>query len=116
WFTGGMTNISYNCLDMNVSKNGRGDHIALISENERMESSSYTYSQLLEKVKEVTAALRAQGVRKGDRIAIYLPTIPEAVIAMLAATRMGAIHLVVFAGFGSFALAERIRLAGAKVL
>ncbi len=81
-----------------------------------MESSFYTYSQLLEKVKEVTAALRAQGVRKGDRVAIYLPTIPEAVIAMLAATRMGAIHLVIFAGFGSFALAERIRLAGAKIL
>jgi acetyl-CoA synthetase len=116
WFTGGVTNLSYNCLDLNVSQKGRGSHVALISENERMESCSYTYSRLLEKVKEVTAALRAQGVKKGDRVAIYLPTIPEAVIAMLAATRMGAIHLVVFAGFGSFALAERIRLAGAKVL
>src|SRR5437870_11644446 len=115
WFTGGMTNLSYNCLDLNISR-GRGDHVALVSENERMESSSYTYSKLLESVKAATAALRAQGVRKGDRVAIYLPTIPEAVVAMLAATEMGAIHLVVFAGFGSFGFAERIRLAGAKIL
>jgi acetyl-CoA synthetase len=110
-----MTNIGYNCLDLNVAR-GHGDRIALVSENERMESSAYTYAQLLEHVKLLCAALRAQGVRRGDRVAIYMPTTSEAIVAMLATTRIGAIHLVVFAGFGSTALAERIKLAGAKIL
>ncbi|MCS4539911.1 MAG: AMP-binding protein, partial [Thaumarchaeota archaeon] len=115
WFENGLTNISYNCLDLNVT-NGLGEKTALISENENQERASYTYSELLSRVKGVAAAFRGLGVRKGDRIAIYMPTMPEAIIAMLATTRIGAIHIVVFAGFGSDALSERIRLAGAKYL
>lgn len=115
WFENGLTNISYNCLDLNVTR-GLGEKTALISENENQERECYTYSELLSRVKAVAAAFRGLGVRKGDRIAIYMPTMPEAIIAMLATTRIGAIHIVVFAGFGSDALSERIRLAGAKYL
>ena len=115
WFDGGKTNLSYNCLDLQVEK-GRGSHRALIAENERGETEARTYSQLLADVERLAAALRGIGVKKGDRVAIYMPTIPEAVAAMLATTRIGAVHIVVFAGFGSEALSERIALAGAKVL
>jgi acetyl-CoA synthetase len=115
WFAGGKTNLSYNCLDAQVD-NGRGSHTALIAENENGKLATYTYSELLVKVKQLAAALRGLGVKRGDRVAIYMPPAPEAIAAMLATTRIGAIHLVVFAGFGSEALAERIRLSGAKVL
>ena len=115
WFSGGLTNLSYNALDHHVAA-GRGGHAALIAHNERGERQVYTYAQLLAEVKAVAAALRGLGVGRGDRVAVYLPTIPEAIMAMLAITRIGAIHLVVFAGFGSGALAERMRLAGARVL
>jgi len=115
WFSGGRTNLCYNCLDRHV-ESGRGGHAALIYENERGERRVFTYHELWIQVKRVAAALRGLGVRRGDRVAIYMPTMPEAIIAMLACVRIGAIHLVVFAGFGSGALSERIRLAGAKVL
>jgi len=115
WFVGGRTNLSYNCVDRHI-ENGRGGHAALIYENERGERRVLTYHQLWTQVKAVAAALRGLGVARGDRVAIYMPTTPEAIVAMLACTRIGAIHLVVFAGFGSGALSERIRLAGAKVL
>ena len=115
WFSGGLTNLSYNCLDRHV-QNGWGGHAALVAENERGERRVYTYFQLLHSVKRVAAALRGMGVKRGDRVAVYMPTIPEAIIAMLAITRIGAIHLVVFAGFGSGAIGERVRLSGAKVL
>ena len=115
WFSGGLTNLSYNCLDYHVAR-GRGGHAALIALDERGERSVYTYAQLLTGVRAVAAALRGLGVGRGDRVGIYMPTMPEAIMAMLAATRIGAIHLVVFAGFGSGALAERLRLAGARVL
>ena len=88
----------------------------MIALNERGERRVLTYAQLLASVEEVAAALRGLGVGKGDRVGIYMPTTPEAIAAMLACTRIGAIHLVVFAGFGSGALAERLRLAGARVL
>ena len=115
WFIGGQTNLSYNCLDVHVAK-GRGGHAALIAINERGERSTYTYAQLLEMVKEIAAALRGLGVKRGDRVAIYMPTCSEAIALMLACTRIGAIHIAVFAGFGSGALSERIQLSGAKVL
>jgi acetyl-CoA synthetase len=115
WFVGGLTNLTFNCLDRHVER-GWGGHTALIWLNERGERQVFTYAQLLAGVRQIAAALRAQGVRRGDRVGIYLPTMPEAIMAMLAATRIGAIHLVVFAGFGSGALAERLRLAGARVL
>jgi acetyl-CoA synthetase len=115
WFAGGQTNLSYNALDRHVAE-GRGGHAALVAYSERGESQVLTYAQLLAEVRSVAAALRALGVGRGDRVAVYLPTIPEAIIAMLAISRIGAIHLVVFAGFGSGALSERMRLAGARVL
>jgi len=115
WFSGAQTNLSYNCLDYHVHR-GWGGHAALITENERGEQHVYTYAQLLEKVKHIAAALRGMGVSRGDRVGIYMPTSLEAIAVMLAVTRIGAIHLVVFAGFGSGALAERLRLAGAKAL
>jgi acetyl-CoA synthetase len=115
WFTDGLTNISYNAIDRHVA-GGRAGHTALVAEDEAGGRRCYTYAQLLAEVKRLAAALRGLGVGKGDRVAIYMPTVPEAIAAMLATTRIGAIHLVVFAGFGSGALSERIRLAGAKVL
>jgi len=115
WFIGGMTNLSYNCLDYHAER-GRGGQGALIALNERGEQRVFTYAQLLTGVEAIAAALRGLGVKRGDRVGIYMPTMPEAIMAMLAATRIGAIHLVVFAGFGSGALAERMRLAGCRVL
>lgn len=115
WFVGGLTNLSYNCLDYHVER-GWGGHAALVALNEQGERRVYTYAQLLSGVEAVAAGLRGLGVQRGDRVAIYMPTTPEAIMAMLACARIGAIHLVVFAGFGSGALAERIEMAGARVL
>ncbi|MGH2602092.1 MAG: AMP-binding protein, partial [Dehalococcoidia bacterium] len=115
WFLGGETNLSYNCLDRHVAR-GWGGHAALIYENERGKREVYTYAQLLKAVERAAAALRGLGVGKGDRVAVYMPTCPEALVVMLACTRIGAIHIVVFAGFGSGALAERVRLSGARAL
>ncbi len=115
WFSGALTNLSHNCLDHHVGR-GWGGHAALITENERGEQRVLTYAQMLGAVEAVAAGLRRIGVRRGDRVAIYMPTCAEAIMAMLATCRIGAIHLVVFAGFGSEALAERIRLAGARTL
>ena len=115
WFVGGRTNLSYNCLDAHVLR-GWGGHAALIAENERGERRVFTYAQLLEEVKRTAAALRGLGIHQGDRVAVYMPTCAEAIVLMLALTRIGAIHLVVFAGFGSGALGDRIRLAGARAV
>lgn len=115
WFAGGLTNLSYNCLDRHVQE-GRGGHAALIAENELGQRWVYTYHQLFTQVKKTAAALRGIGVKRGDRVAVYMPTMPEAIISMLAATRIGAIHLVVFAGFGASALSDRMRMAGAETL
>ena len=114
-FVNGQTNLCYNALDHHVLR-GWGGHAALIYENEAGERRVLTYAQMLEEVKQVTAAPRGLGVGKGDRVAIYMPTMPEAIVAMLATARIGAIHLVVFAGFGASALADRVHAAGAKVL
>jgi acetyl-CoA synthetase len=115
WFIGGRTNLSYNALDLHVNR-GWGGHAALIALDERGGRQVFTYAQLLHGAKWIAAALRGAGIQRGDRVGIYMPTMPEAIMAMLACTRIGAIHLVVFAGFGSGALSERLRLAGAKVL
>ena len=115
WYLGGMSNLAYNAVDHHVAA-GRGDHVALITENERGERSSLTYAELLQETKRVGAALRAMGIKKGDRIAIYMPTSAEAIILMLGAVRIGVVILVVFAGFGAGALGERIRLAGARAV
>jgi len=116
WFKGGVTNLSYNCLEYNI-KRGRGNHAAVIWENdEGLPTRVLTYNQLLYEVKQFAAALKTLGVKRGDRVTIYMPMIPEAVVAMLATTRIGAIHSVVFGGFGYGALADRIADVEAKIV
>ena len=112
---GGRTNLAYNCLDRHFER-GWGGHAALIYESERGEQRTYTYAQLLEEVKRAAAGLRGIGIRRGDRVAIYMPTSVEAIVLMLACARIGAIHLVVFAGFGSGALGDRVSLADARAV
>jgi acetyl-CoA synthetase len=116
WFEGGKTNISYNCLDRHLEKNG--DKIALIFEGNDVgdKSEKYTYKELHEKVCQLANLLIAKGIKKGDRVCIYMPMIPQGLIAMLACARIGAVHLVVFAGFSSKALAQRIQDSGAKMV
>src|SRR5207247_7791332 len=115
WYSGGMSNLAYNCVDHHVAA-GRGERVALITENERGERRTLTYADLHRETKRVGTALRAMGIDKGDRIAIYMPTSAEAIILMLGAVRIGVVILVVFAGFGAGALGERIRLAGARAV
>jgi acetyl-CoA synthetase len=115
WFGGGITNLAYNCVDRHVD--GRqGDRVALICEDERGGRSSLTYAELQQEVRRTAAGLRGIGIGSGDRVGIYMPTCAEAIVLMLACTRIGAIHLVVFAGFGSGALGSRLQLAGATAL
>jgi len=115
WFGGGRTNLSWNAVDQHVAA-GRGGRTALIYLTERGERRVFTYAQLLHEVKRAAAALRALGVRRGDRVTVYMPTSPEAVVLMLAVTRIGAIHSVVFAGFGAKALGDRIAASGSRVV
>ena len=115
WFSGAQTNLAYNAVDYHVA-NGRGGHAALIYVNERGDRAVYTYAQLLYEVKRVAAALRAIGIGKGDRITVYMPTSPEAIMLMLATVRIGAIHSVVFAGFGANALGDRLAASGSKAV
>ena len=112
WFTGGKLNLSYNCLDRHVLE-GRKNKVALFFEGEPGDTKVYTYGQLLDEVKKFANVLKYNGVKKGDRICIYLPMIPEAVIAMLACARIGAVHSVIFGGFSSQALIDRINDAEA---
>ncbi len=115
WFIGGQTNLAYNALDYHV-KRGWGGHTALVYLNERGEQRLFTYAQLLHEVEQLAAALRGMGIQKGDRITIYMPTFPEAIMLMLAAVRIGAIHVVVFAGFGAQALSSRIQASGSRLV
>ncbi|MGD0765079.1 MAG: acetate--CoA ligase [Dehalococcoidia bacterium] len=115
WFIGGRTNLCYNCLDYHVER-GRGGQAALIAEDERGGRRVYTYAQLLNEVTRAAAALRGMGIKKGDRIAIYMPTCPEAITIMLAAVRIGAIHVAIFAGFGASAFADRVVRTGARAI
>jgi len=115
WFVGAQTNLAYNALDHHV-KRGWGGHAALIYLNERGERRIFTYAQLLYEVERAAAALRGLGIKKGDRLTVYMPTCPEAIILMLATVRIGAIHSVVFAGFGAKALGDRIRASGSRLV
>jgi acetyl-CoA synthetase len=115
WFEGGVTNLAWNCVDRHVER-GHGGRAALICEDERGERTVLTYAQLESDVRRTAAALRGLGIGRGDRVAVYMPTCAEAITLMLACARIGAVHIVVFAGFGAGALAERVRLAGAKAL
>lgn len=115
WFKGGKLNASYNCLDRHLKTSVR-HKLALIWEGERGEERSLTYEELHKEVGQFSNALKSLGVQKGDKVAIYLPMVPEAVVAMLSCARIGAVHTVVFAGFSSDSLRDRILDAEAKVL
>jgi len=116
WFKGGATNLAHNCLERNVER-GKGSKPAIVWENgEGMPRRVLTYDELLSQVKKFAAALKSSGVGRGDRVTIYMPMVPEAAIAMLACTRIGAIHSVVFGGFGFGALADRIEDAESQIL
>ncbi len=115
WFVGGKINASYNCLDRHVLA-GRGDRVALHFEGEPGDTRTLTYSDLFQEVKKCANALTEIGIKDGDRVAIYMPMIPEAVIAMLACARIGATHSVVFGGFSADSLQARINDAEAKLV
>ncbi|WP_438486804.1 acetate--CoA ligase [Streptomyces sp. S186] len=115
WFADGRLNVAYNCVDRHV-ENGLGDRVAIHFEGEPGDSRAITYAELQREVSKAANALTELGVRAGDRVAIYLPMIPEAVISMLACARLGAPHSVVFGGFSADALATRIDDADARVV
>lgn len=115
WFIGGKLNASYNCLDRHVLE-GRGDRVAFHFEGEPGDTRTITYSQLLSEVCKTTNALIELGIKQGDRVAIYMPMIPEAAIAMLACARLGAMHSVIFGGFSADSLLSRIQDADATLV
>ena len=115
WFEGARTNITYNCLDRHLET--RGDQVAIIWEgNEPTEDKTFTYRELHEQVCKFANVLKSKGVKKGDRVSIYLPMVPELAIAMMACARIGAIHSIVFGGFSADALADRIVDSTCQVL
>ncbi|MEN2986138.1 MAG: acetate--CoA ligase [Thermodesulfovibrionaceae bacterium] len=114
WFIGGKLNASYNCLDRNLTR--LGNKAAIIWEADDGEVKTYAYWQLYREVNRFANVLKKLGIKKGDRVAIYLPMIPELPIAMLACARIGAIHSVVFAGFSAQSLRDRINDCGARLL
>ncbi|CAB4774689.1 unannotated protein [freshwater metagenome] len=115
WFVGGRLNVAENCLDRHLA-NGLGERVAIFFEGEAGDTRTITYAQLHAEVCQAANALTALGVGEHDRVAIYLPMIPEAVVAMLACARIGAVHSVVFGGFSHDSLSSRINDAGAKVV
>ncbi|CAB4679875.1 unannotated protein [freshwater metagenome] len=115
WFIGGKINASVNALDRHVAA-GRGERVAFHFEGEPGDTRTITYSQMLDDVSQAAHALTELGIKSGDRVAIYLPMIPEAAVAMLACARIGAVHSVVFGGFSADALLSRIQDADAKLV
>src|ERR1700742_1797245 len=115
WFVGGKLNVAYNCVDRHV-ESGHGDQVAYHWEGEPGDTRSITYSELKDLVCQAANALTDLGVKAGDRVAISLPMIPETVVAMLACARLGALHTVVFGGFSSTALSDRIIDCDARVV
>ncbi|HEX2941066.1 MAG TPA: AMP-binding protein, partial [Rhodopila sp.] len=116
WFAGGMLNTCFNCLDRHVAA-GRGDQTALIYDSPMTGTvQHFTYAEMLTRTAKLAGALAAMGVGRGDRVVIYMPMVPEAAIAMLAAARLGAIHSVVFGGFAAAELSTRIADAKPKVI
>jgi len=115
WFVGGKTNISYNCLDRHL-QTWRRNKAAIIWEGEPGEQRTLTYQQLHTEVCRFANVLKRAGIEKGDRVALYMPLIPELAIAMLACARLGATHSVIFGGFSSTALIDRINDAGCKLV
>ena len=115
WFADGKLNISYNCLDRHVEA-GNGDRTAIFFEGEPGDTKEITYAELTREVKKAANALTALGIKPGDRVAIYMPMIPEAIIAMQAVARIGAVHSVIFGGFSAESLSSRIEDADAKLV
>jgi acetyl-CoA synthetase len=115
WFEDGQINASYNCLDRHVLS-GHGDKVAILFEGEPGDTQSYTYTELLAETKKAANALLDMGIAAGNRVAIYMPMIPETVIAMLAVARIGAVHSVVFGGFSADSLRSRVNDAQAKLV
>ncbi len=115
WFVDGKTNISYNSLEHQINR-GYGDKAAIIWEGEPGDKRTITYSEMLDEVSKFANVLKSKGVTKGDRVAIYMPMIPEAAVAMQACARIGATHSVIFGGFSATALADRIIDAEAKAV
>jgi acetyl-CoA synthetase len=114
WFTDGQLNVSYNCLDVHLAE--RGGKTAIIFEGESGDSRKLTYAQLHREVCRFANALKAKGIERGDRVVIYMPLIPEVLIAMHACARIGAVHSVVFGGFSANAVKDRIEDAGARLV
>ncbi len=115
WFEGGKLNVSANCLDRHLEK--RGDQVAIIWEgDDPEEDKQITYKELHEQVCRFANALKADGVKKGDRVCLYMPMIPEAAVAMLACTRIGAVHSIVFGGFSPDALSDRVNDSDCQVV
>ncbi|HEY7719055.1 MAG TPA: AMP-binding protein, partial [Pedococcus sp.] len=115
WFVGGELNVAWNCVDRHVEA-GNGDRVALHFEGEQGDSRTVTYAELQREVAKAANALVSLGVGKGDRVAVYMPMIPETVVTMLACARLGAPHSVIFGGFSAEALHTRIDDAQAKVV
>ena len=115
WFVGGKINASYNCLDRHI-KNNLGKRTAIFWEGENGNERVLTYEELYLEVNKLANGMKQLGVKKGDRVAIYLPMIPEAIVSMLACARLGAIHTVIFGGFSADALRDRINDAQARLL
>jgi acetyl-CoA synthetase len=114
WFNDGQLNVAYNCLDVHLRE--RGHKTALVFEGEPGDSRRLSYQELHAQVCRTSNALRALGIRSGDRVVIYMPLVPEIIVAMFACARIGAVHSVVFGGFSALSLRERIEDAGARVL
>jgi acetyl-CoA synthetase len=116
WFTDAKLNVSYNCLDRHV-ENGHGDDTAIIWEgNEPTSDKTYTYKELLDEVQKFANVLKSKGIKKGDRVCIYLQMVPELTISMLACSRIGAVHSIVFGGFSADSLRDRINDSECKML
>lgn len=115
WFADGELNVSYNCLDRHVAA-GNGDRVAIFFEGEPGDSREITYAELTAQVKKAANVLISLGIKAGDRVAIYMPMIPEAVVAMQAVARIGAVHSVIFGGFSAESLSSRIEDAEAKLV
>lgn len=116
WFKGGKLNVCYNCLDRHVLNGKKNDAALIFEADEPDQSRTYTYGQLLFEVERFANVLKSKGVRKGDRVAVYLPMIPELPITLLACARIGAIHSVVFSGFSTDSLYNRVADCDPKVL
>ncbi|WP_157556918.1 AMP-binding protein, partial [Nocardia acidivorans] len=115
WFVGGTLNVAYNCVDRHVL-DGHGDQVAIHWVGEPGDTRAITYADLLAEVSRAANQFTALGLRAGDRVALYMPMVPEAIVTMLACARLGLVHSVVFAGFSAGALGQRIEDARARLV